>query len=233
MAKKKKKKHISEKFSFKGILSRNSSYREDARSKLKGTLIYDNAANILNGIQQQDAAQTAKGNKAPPTLASQVARVKGYTFNYKKRFRKRNFTTAGPPYRNEAHHVVPVEIFYKKEWTTPHLHIVKSAKADPDNDDAPGYNINNADNIIYLPQCNKKYEYMQYHVLPDHSEGHKNYNTRVKGQCDPIWDLADEALNEPDCDRKKDLRKQIHDMLKQIETNNFNHLKGLGTNPMS
>jgi len=222
------KKHISEKFSFKGILSRNSTYRPDSRKKLGGTMIYDNAANILNGIQLRD---TQTNPNASP--ADQLARVKGYTFNFKKRLRARNFTTAGPPYHNEAHHMIPVEVFYDPKWTPPHLHIVKSAKGNPDDKAAPGYNINNEDNIILLPQCHGSLYTMYFHALPDHSRNHGAYNTRVLGECDPIFDLADEALSEPDCDRKKDLRKQIYDKLKQIESNNFTHLKGLGPTPLS
>jgi hypothetical protein len=225
------KKHISQKFSFKGILSRNSSYRQDCRTKLSASLIYDNPATILSGIVLRDADRNYPPGKLIGGL-TQVQRVTGYTFNYVKNGRL-NFSIGGQPYHNEAHHVLPVEAFYHSKWTTPHLHIVKSAKADPNNKKAPGYNINNEDNIIILPQCNGANHIMRYHRLPDHSRNHNSYNIRVVAQCDPIWDMADEALSEPDCDRKKDLRKQIYDRLKQIEGNNFNHLKNLGPNPMS
>ncbi len=226
------KKHISQKFSFKGILSRNSTYRVDCRGKLAGIGVYDDAANILNGIQKRDAEM----NRAARALVgghTQAARVPGYTFNYTRPNGRMNFTIGRQPYHNEAHHVIPVEVFYDAKWTTPHLHIVKSAKENPDDKSAPGYNINNQDNIIILPQCCGELHIMHYHVLPDHSRNHNSYNTRLLGACDPIFDLADEALSEPDCDRKKDLRKQIYDKLKQIEKDNFTHLKGLGTNPMS
>jgi hypothetical protein len=228
MAKKKRKKHISEKYSFKGVLSRNDpkTYRTDCRGKLKGTFIYDNVFNIEQGIRLRDAET---GFKSPDPLAK---RIKSYTFDHKKKGVV-NFTTGGRPYHNQAHHVVPVEVFYEDHWTTPHLHIVKSAKAEPDDDDAPGYNINNADNIIILPQCHTKTHIMRYHVLPDHSLGHGAYNDRVVEECRPLFDMADKALNEPDCDKKDDIRKQIYDQLKQIESKNFGFLKDLGMNPLS
>lgn len=223
-------KHISQKFSFKAILSRNATYRADARTKLKGTLIYDNAAQILTGIQRRDKEM---GHGALVNGLTQAQRVPTYTFDYTHPGSGQNFSVGFRPYPNEAHHVIPVEVFYDKKWTTPHLHIVKSASPDPDAKPAKGYNINNEDNIIYLPQCEGQLHYMYYHNLPDHSRSHNKFNTRVVGECDPIYDLADQALAEKDCDKKKDLRKQIYDKLKQIEQKNFDHLKGLGPNPMS
>jgi hypothetical protein len=74
---------------------------------------------------------------------------------------------------------------------------------------------------------------MYFHLLPDHSRSHDDYNDRVLTECEPIFDMVDQALKEKDCDKKKDLRKQIYEKLKQIETNNFDHLKGLGASPMS
>ena len=145
------KKHISQKFSFKGILPRNSTYRVDCRGKLAGIGVYDDAANILNGIQKRDAEM----NRAARALVgghTQAARVPGYTFNYTRPNGRMNFTIGRQPYHNEAHHVIPVEVFYDAKWTTPHLHIVKSAKENPDDKSAPGYNINNQDNIIILLQ---------------------------------------------------------------------------------
>jgi hypothetical protein len=127
------------------------------------------------------------------------------------------------PYHNEAHHVVPVEVFYDKKWTTPHLHVVLATK----------YNINLGDNIIILPQCEGELHLMDYHVLPDHSRSHNRYNDRVVGECDEVFDLVDQVLTEKDCTKKKDIRQQVYDKIKQIETHNFNHLKSLGASPMS
>ena len=202
----------------------------DSRGKLSGTGIYDNAANILDGIRRRDNQMKYAPNELIGGL-TQVARVAGYTFNHLANGTM-NFTVGYQPYHNEAHHLIPVEVFYADEWDTPHLHIVKSAKENPDDKEAPGYNINNPDNIIILPQCCGALHYMHYHALPDHSRNHPGYNTRMVQECQPIFDMADEALNEPDCDRKKDLRKQIYDKLKEIEKDNFERLEKRGPKPM-
>ena len=239
------KKHISEQDVFDGLLSRNSptAYRMDCREKLSQTGIYDNAANILAGIQKSDRHTLAnkitkakeKGEPAPARkqMPSQAARVQEYMFDYlNPKTGKKNFATGGKPYPNQAHHIVPCEVFHDKKWTWRRLHIMRSASANPGAKPSRGYNINNKDNIILLPQCYGLLYRQHYHMLPDHSKSHNRYNERVVLECSTIHDKIDEVEDEANCERKKDLRKQLYDMLKQIERNNFNFLKALGARPM-
>lgn len=212
--------HLSEKYSFSGVLSRNSTYRTDCRGALKGTGIYDAAATILAAIQDRDKI-TNQG--ALVKGLTQAQRVPTYFLDHAdKKVGKKNFEVGYIPYRNQAHHVVPVEVFYAPSWTTPHLRIVL----------ASGYDINNAENIILLPQCYGQAYLCDYHGLPDHSRGHDKYNDKVVSECDEVFDLADEALAEKDCKKKKDLRKQIYDKLKQIESTNFKALRARAGKPM-
>ena len=154
---------------------------------------------------------------------TQQQRVPLYFFNYlNPNLKKLNFELAIIPYLNQAHHILPCEVFYDKKWTAKHLKIVLMSE----------YDINNPKNIVMLPQCYGKTYCCDYHNLPDHSKGHQTYNDRVVDECDPIYDLVEEALEEKDCQKRKDIRKQIYDKLKQIETNNFNFLASLGATSM-
>jgi hypothetical protein len=208
----------------------------DCRDELSATGIYDNAANILLGIKRRDADPTKGGGVSPFLVRglTQAQRVPGYTFNYRRddKQKRQNFTIAYQPYYNQAHHIVPCEVFYDDKWTPRHLHVVLSASPNPDAQSAKGYDINNKDNIILLPQCHGLLYRQYYHMLPDHSKNHSNYNKRVVGNCDAIYDMVDKALNEKDCEKKKDQRKQIYDKLKQIEKSNFRRLIDRGAKSM-
>lgn len=208
--------------SFRGILSRNTTYRPDARNRLRGTGIYNNAAAILAGIQKRDRMVKRPNTKLIRGLTQQE-RVPGYYLDYQRDAKSRkNFAVGYLPYTNQAHHVVVCEVFYDEKWTAQHLEIVL----------ASGYNINNPENIIYLPQCCGATYKRDYHNLPDHSSGHSKYNERLVGEADAVFDLVDKAANEPDCEKQKDLRKQIFDKLKQIEKANFRFIRALGARPL-
>lgn len=212
--------HLSETYSRTGILSRNATYRADARGTLKGTAIYDNVAAIFAAIVKRDAQSNQ------PALVgglTQQQRVPLYQFEYTNpQVKRKNFQVGYIPYKNRAHHVVPVEVFYAEKWTAQHLKIVLQSK----------YNINNPENILYLPECHGKTYLCDYHNLPDHSKGHGKYNQRVLDECESIFDLVDKAIDEKDCEKKKDLRKQIYDQLKQIEKTNLSSLITRGKRPI-
>lgn len=210
--------HLSETGSRAGILSRNASYREDARPRLKGTGIYDDEAQIKNGLQFR-VAQTGKKLVYGKTVQQ---RVPYYKFDYTKPNNPQNFTIEHLPYLFQAHHILPVEVFYHKKWTAKHLKIVLQSK----------YNINNPENIIYLPQCEGLTWTAHVHSLPDHSKGHKKYNSRVIKETKPVFDMVDKAIDEKDCEKKKDIREQIYNKLKQIETGNRSKLEALGPKPL-
>jgi HNH/ENDO VII superfamily nuclease len=219
MAAKSKAKHISQKFSFKGILSRNTTYREDARSHLKAKGIYDDLVMIETGILTNDKASGHK-SKVP-----MVQRVNEYTFDFfRVKLGNRNFESGGAPYGNDAHHMIPVEVFTAAIWKLKELHVVL----------ATGYDVNHATNIILLPQCYGKKQSCQYHMLPDHSDGHyPAYNLAVAKLCDAVHNLVCDALKEKDCKKRKDIRQQVLDKLNEIEEDLFDHLSTVGPGPMS
>lgn len=200
--------HLSETHSRAGVLSRNSTYRDDCRSRMRSILIYDNEINILAGIQNRDA-QTRQ-----PTLVkglTQIQRVPLYKLDHTHESGRQNFRTGYLPYSNQAHHILPIEAFYEKKWTARHLAIVM----------ASGYNINRKSNLIYLPQCYGRLHLMRFHFLPDHSKGHSAYNIRVIKKLDAVHRLVDEALEEPNCQKGKDIRDQILKALDGIETKEY------------
>jgi len=212
--------HLSETYSRTGILSRNTTYRADARGTLKGMAIYDMAPVILAAIEKRD-----KQTNQPLLVGglTQLQRVPLYLFDYPNpQVRRKNFEVGYIPYKNRAHHVLPVEVFYAEKWTAQHLKIVLQSK----------YNINSPENILYLPECNGKTYICDYHNLPDHSKGHGKYNQRVVDECDSIFDLVDKAIDEKDCEKKKDLRNQICVQLKQIEKTNLTSLITRGNKPI-
>lgn len=228
---KKKKKpnpHLVTTGSYSGVLSRNSTYREDAWNYLKGAVPnYSNAATALAAVIAQDNAMGRPGGRykgggliGGKTQAQRAATYSISFFNPKAA--AHNFKVGYIPYCNQAHHVLPCEVFYEKKWDAKHLDIVLDC----------GYDINNEKNIIYLPQCCGQNHLRDYHQLPDHSSGHAAYNKRVVGQADNVWDKADEALDAEECD-KETLSNELLKMLQDIETANFNKLKSAGPTVMS
>lgn len=212
------KKHLSETYSRAGVLSRDREYRERARPRNKGTGIYDDEVQIKKGLDFR-VAQTGNTHVLGKTVKQ---RVPFYKFDYTKPNRNQNFTIEHLPYLFQAHHILPTEVFTKKKWTAKHLRVVLTSK----------YKINEPENIIYLPQCEGMTWTAHVHKLPDHSKNHPAYNKRVIGEAEPVFDMVEEALDENDCDEKKDLRKQIYDKLKQVETSNLKKLEKLGPKPL-
>lgn len=230
MAKKKTKKpdHLVATGSYEGKLSRNKNYREDAWGYLKGAVPnYSNVATALSAILARDTA-TGKPNGRDKLGRlvkgkTQAQRAATYSIShFDTQQGKNNFKLGRIPYSNQAHHVMPCEVFYEKKWDAKHLDVVL---------DCP-YDINNKKNIIYLPQCCGRTYLRDYHLLPDHSSGHTAYNKRVVQQASEIYDKVDEALDEEDCEKAKDLRDEIKKLIESIETSNFNKLVRSGASPM-
>ena len=207
--------HLSETFSRKGVLSRDGKYRATARKRLEGLGIYDDVAQIKKGLQQ---FAKAKNHKTLVNGLTIDERVPLYAFDYSANG-STNYEVGRKPYRNQAHHVVPTEVFYDDKWTAKHLRVVLQSK----------YNINNTDNIIYLPQCEGETWMCHINKLPDHSRRHNKYNERVVGEVDAVFDMVEEALEEKDCEKRKDLRNDILNELETIQTNNHDYITARGT----
>lgn len=224
--KKELKKHLCDQGMFRGVLSRNTTYRLDAWDGLKSEGTYSHCGVIKAAIVRQDTAQGRPDGKYKNGSLingmTQAERARTYTIDYDNPNLGPNFKIGRIPYRNQAHHIVACEIFYGDEWDAEHLNVVLQC----------GYDINNPDNIIYLPQCSGSTHYCDYHLLPDHSKDHGKYNNNVKKSCKPIYNMVDKAVNEKDCEKAEDLRKQIFDKLKEIEGDYWDRLIAAGGKPI-
>lgn len=218
--------HLSEGEEFKGILTRNSTYKSDARGRMIRLGLYSAGKYpiVLTAVKKQDEKYGRIGGKNKDGSLfegkTQSQRAKEYRITHGNNF-KEGYTFL--PYLHNAHHILPIEVFYEEDWTVERLAVVKQCK----------YDINNNKNIIYLPQGEKgKVHYCEYHWLPNHAKGHNIYNERIIDTCTPLLNMVDEAVDKGKCKEANDIREKILKFLKKIEEANFNLLKGLGPNPM-
>lgn len=97
---------------------------------------------------------------------AETSHARRYHFTYKapNSERKGNFTHYRVPYYHQAHHLLPQE-FWKK-MTPEQKKILRQLK----------YSINNGENIIFLPSCDRG---RTIHKLPLHKGPHLQYNELV------------------------------------------------------
>jgi hypothetical protein len=220
MAKRKKpRKHLCNTGKYDGVLSRNGTYRDDARGHLKGTGIYDNVAQIAVGVRRQRSVARLTPAKQAAEIAKKVPK---YTFDHGT-----NFTWGGHPYGNQAHHILVCEVFYDKKWTADHLDVVLECD----------YDINNPKNIIYLPTdyAKEASDACYYHNLPNHGWNHPAYNKTVSRECDYIFDLVEQAVDaakKNNCEDTPDILDAIKSELKRIEKVYFAKIRSAGPRAM-
>ena len=224
----------------RGTVGPNSTYRADARKRLKNLGIYDNEGNIKKGIAQQNNVKTSSNpdaeiNKRVEFFKFDAVNTR-FRYDYifeevddgkggvKKKKKKvpgsgsdrdlLNFSDAGVPYGNHAHHILCCEAFSeKKGWTADLIGIVKDTT----------YDINNDFNVIYLPTVYGKAAKKKtapteclYHNLPNHGKGHSKYNKQVVRRVLVLKKTAKKAskVNE-NCDMKKKL-EILDELYKQL-----------------
>lgn len=242
----------------RGTVGPNSSYRPDARKRLEALGIYDNVANIQKGIAEQRNIKKLPSNKRQAAINDRVEYLKfnavntRFRYDYvfeevsdgkggKKRKKKKvrgsgrnrdllNFSDAGVPYGNQAHHILCCEAFSdKKGWKPDLLGIVKDTT----------YDINNDFNVIYLPciygkAAQKKATPPQclYHNLPNHGKKHNIYNELVVEEVKELKKAAKKAMKPENCDMEKKLPilDDIYKQLLIIEDKFLKYLTDRGAN---
>lgn len=202
---------------FLGILSRDHNYKFNARSWMKDTRYYDDESQIREGVSKEDSVRDCKNEKTKNALIDE--RVPKYKFDYVNLDiggfgGVKNFTGIYRPYLNNAHHILPCQVFYHKDWTVERLTTVKSC----------GYNINNEGNILYMPNQSEQNKYGEYdkcffHGFPNHCQNHQLYNDEVCTTATKLMDKADEAK----CGDKKKL-EELFNMLIDIEKEFYKYL---------
>ncbi|MCF6337695.1 MAG: AHH domain-containing protein [Gammaproteobacteria bacterium] len=112
---------------------------------------------------------------------AKTSHAERYYFTYKdpKTKRRGNFTHYMVPYYHQAHHLLPQD-FWKK-MTPEQKKILKQIK----------YSINNGENIIFLPSCDRG---KTIHKLPLHKGFHPRYNRIVIKDAKEIKDDIQKAV---------------------------------------
>lgn len=216
--------------SFCGILSRDSNYRENARDWMKETGYFDDEGQIQIGVKRQKSVIDAKGNLKQKLINEKIPKYKFDYINTDKGWEGVvNFTTGGRPYGWQAHHILVCEAFYDDDlWDFDHLRVVKECD----------YDINNEENIIYLPNDYSRStpDSCYYHDLPNHGwkPGHPRYSEKVLDYELAIWEKADEALDEENCneEKKEKLLDELYEMLINIEDEFFEYIVNKGPGPL-
>ena len=216
---------------FNTILHRCShdKYRENPRELLKAEGFYDYEDEIIVGVKRE------KKVKAERNIKKRIKLIKDIIPKYKLEYENtkppwkgvKNFVTGGPPYGNQAHHLLACELFYDNRWTADLLQIVKNTD----------YDINNERNVVYLPA---DYDHVKsrscyFHNLPNHAFNHNpKYNDKVKVYTDEILNLAKKALKESE-DGKCNIKTldDILKMLQKIEDKFFEYIVNKGPGPMA
>ena len=243
----------------RGTVGRNSTFRPDARTRLENLGIYDDVANIKKGIAEQNNIKKLSQSKREAEINKRAEFFKfkaknmrtRYEYIYseitddkgktkKKRERKPgsgrrrkllNFSDAGVPYGNQAHHILCCEAFSKENgWTPDLVGIVKDTT----------YDINNDFNIIYLPtvfgkQAKKTEVPPQclYHKLPNHGKGHNFYNEKVNKDVAELIVVAKKATKKPkNCkmSEKLPILDELYEGLLSIEDDYLDYIKSRGAN---
>jgi hypothetical protein len=119
--------------------------------------------------------RTTSANKSRRALYDNPANVPAnsvivsYGFNYQHGARGRefyNYLSGSFPYKNEAHHLLPVKAFSKKHFNSNQLKMLKKLP----------YCVNHGENVIFLP---KQARSCLVHNLPQHNGSHPPYNAAV------------------------------------------------------
>jgi len=125
-----------------------------------------------------------------------------------------NFQHGTTPYDNQAHHMIPTNIFLKL-FDEEEQQILKQV----------GYDINNGHNLIYLPVKDND---CAFHQLPCHNGSHGKYDDEVKKKADDLSQKLQEYIDDTPCEKKDEIPKDVVDKLMSIQDDLWNFLKSAG-----
>jgi hypothetical protein len=217
--------HLSELKPYDGILSRNSTYKADARSRLDGLGIYNNVAQITAALTKivtvKHGGSASKIKHYNAQYGTPAQRAPAYILPYTNpKNGQTNFESSGfVPYTHQAHHVVPIEVFHNDKWSN-YLKPGRGIRTYLQQLRWSKYNINNKYNILYLPQINsipQNNYFCEVHQLPDHSTGHPKYNKNVSKRMHKVYQALEKAADAKSCKAKK-IRNNVRTLIKKYET---------------
>ncbi|QDE93583.1 hypothetical protein BHS06_33905 [Myxococcus xanthus] len=160
----------------KARLRRSRDYRDKGHKHIKGNggrnKIYANLE-VIQGVLQARGTRVRGDKRIKPGSLTHARR---YTFVHGQ-----NFKIGQSPYINQAHHLLPEEAFSDKNFDSDQMRMLRGVD----------YNINNGENIIFLPAVARDSE---FHRLPHHMGSHPAYSAQVVRDMAAVRDLLKSAL---------------------------------------
>ncbi len=139
------------------------------------------------------------------------------THRARYKFDQFKVSPASDPYPNHAHHIIPARGFITK-FNYEQRKILFRVE----------YDVNNANNLIFLPSL---ISCCKYHLLPWHEtkDGHSNYNSEVRESATTIEKRLNEIIEEEkECTENDNLPKDLPQKLVDLENKLWNILVNAG-----
>jgi HNH/ENDO VII superfamily nuclease len=114
------------------------------------------------------------------------------------------------PYPWDAHHILPMEAFYKYLLMN-HIRIIQRGK----------YDINTGQNMIFLPASESD---MSHHQLPAHVDNHPQYTLGLEREFKKIKAKIDGMKSKPHALVTAEMESQLH----ILEDRKFKEIDGMG-----
>ena len=157
----------------------------------------------------------ARGTKPSPNnvQAGSLEHAARYFFSYKS-----NFNKDSAPYKNQAHHIIPQQVFLNL-FDEEEKEILKMIK----------YDIDNGHNLIYLPEED---ENCNFHLLPRHSGAHPDYSEAVEETAKDLSQQLQEYIDDEPCEKKDEIPQDVADQLYDIQDKLWDFLINAGPVPI-
>lgn len=184
---------LSEVSSNKAIYYKQKEYRENGHKYICATENRCDRYARLPGIQKAlKQYKVGCGKVRPVADAGQKSHAKRYVFDYEA-----NFTRGKVPYKNQAHHLVPIN-FVSKITDEQVRQIAMKIEV----------NLNRGPNIIFLPETKGL---SLYHNLPYHCGSHDKYGDQVFDDAKKLTQKLKEYVGNDPCAPEKNLPKGVED----------------------
>ena len=198
----------------KSIFHRNKKYRGNGYDTISGnggkSSIYARDDLIMAELKRRRTRPAA--NKVLPTvLAASKEHAERYHFAFLNNYKK-----GRAPYSNEAHHLIPVKTFNRKPFTAKQRKVLHRV---------PSYDINNGNNIIFLPELAAD---ANFHNLPMHRGDHPKYTALVREDAEDISTKLQKVIDKDPKHKNWDPPGDIKTKLTTLQNKYWNYLKNAG-----
>lgn len=202
--------HLSGMGKQKARLRRSRDYRDKGYTHIYGDAgrnrIYADLETIQGVLQARGTR--VRGDKG--TKPGSLTHARRYTFVHGQ-----NFKIGQSPYINQAHHLLPEEAFSDKYFDSDQMRMLRGVD----------YNINNGENIIFLPAVARDSE---FHRLPHHSGSHPGYSEHVKNDMDVVRTALDKALAKDKKHKEWNPPTDVKDVLTRLEVKYWHLVSAAG-----